>query len=95
MENQVEGSPHWPPCGKPASSRTRRCDSVQRDMVFITGEFQMMQAFIKAERVENPWMQSFLKVDNGECMENPVVISLVRQIRELAYDMEDSIKFVV
>ncbi|CAD6254082.1 unnamed protein product [Miscanthus lutarioriparius] len=56
-------------------------DSAQRDLVFITGEFQMMQ--------------SFLKVANTERVENPVVMTWVRQIRELAYDVEDCIEFVV
>jgi hypothetical protein len=49
--------------------------------VFITGEFQMMQ--------------SFLKVATAERVENPVVMTWVRQIRELAYDVEDCIEFVV
>ncbi|WVZ83999.1 hypothetical protein U9M48_031083 [Paspalum notatum var. saurae] len=56
-------------------------DNAQRDLVFITGEFQMMQ--------------SFLKVANTERVENPVVMTWVRQIRELAYDVEDCIEFVV
>jgi hypothetical protein len=55
--------------------------SAQRDLVFITGEFQMMQ--------------SFLKVANSERVENPVVMTWVRQIRDLAYDVEDCIEFVV
>jgi len=59
--------------------RLRR--SAQRDLVFITGEFQMMQ--------------SFLKVANAERVENPVVMTWVRQIRDLAYDVEDCIELVV
>lgn len=55
--------------------------STQRDLVFIMGEFQMIQ--------------SFLQVANAERVENPVVITWVRQIRELAYDVEDCIEFVV
>lgn len=40
-------------------------------------------------------MHSFLKVANRECMENPVIMTLVRKIPELVYDKEDSIEFVV
>ncbi|TVU20862.1 hypothetical protein EJB05_30463, partial [Eragrostis curvula] len=55
--------------------------SAQRDLVFITGEFQMMQAF--------------LSVANEERVKNLVVMAWVRQIRELAFDVEDCIEFVV
>ncbi|GJN06736.1 hypothetical protein PR202_ga24492 [Eleusine coracana subsp. coracana] len=55
--------------------------SAQRDLVFITGEFQMMQ--------------SFLSVANDERVGNLVVMTWVRQIRELAFDVEDCIEFVV
>lgn len=55
--------------------------SAQRDLVFITGEFQMMQ--------------SFLNVADQERLKNQVVSTLVRQIRDLAYDVEDCIEFVV
>ena len=55
--------------------------SAQRDLVFITGEFQMMQ--------------SFLNVADAERVVNQVVMTWVRQIRELAYDVEDCIEFVV
>lgn len=55
--------------------------SAQRNLVFITGEFQMMQ--------------SFLKVADGERLNNIVVMTWVRQIRDLAYDVEDCIEFVV
>ncbi|VAH39628.1 unnamed protein product [Triticum turgidum subsp. durum] len=55
--------------------------SAQRNLVFITGEFQMMQ--------------SFLNVADSDRLENPVVRTWVRQIRDLAYDVEDCIEFVV
>ncbi|EMS48343.1 hypothetical protein TRIUR3_05846 [Triticum urartu] len=38
-------------------------------------------------------MHSFLKVTYGEGIENPVVMTLVRQIREQAYH-EDCLEFV-
>ncbi|CAM0874884.1 unnamed protein product [Alopecurus aequalis] len=60
-------------------SRLRQ--SAQRDLVFITGEFQMMQ--------------SFLKLADDERTKNIVVRTWVRQIRELAYDVEDCIEFVL
>uniref|UniRef100_A0ACD5TQX1 Uncharacterized protein n=1 Tax=Avena sativa TaxID=4498 RepID=A0ACD5TQX1_AVESA len=55
--------------------------SAARNLVFITGEFQMIQ--------------SFLKVADSDRLENPVGRTWVRQIRELAYDVEDCIEFVV
>jgi hypothetical protein len=55
--------------------------AVQSDLVFITGEFEMMQ--------------SFLKVADAERMKNIAVGTWVRQLRDLAYDTEDCIELVV
>ncbi|KAK1632570.1 hypothetical protein QYE76_006885 [Lolium multiflorum] len=54
---------------------------VQNDLLFITGEFQMMQ--------------SFLKVANKERAKNDVVRTWVRQIRDLAFDVEDCVELIV
>ncbi|XP_047054902.1 uncharacterized protein LOC124661085 [Lolium rigidum] len=54
---------------------------VQNDLVFITGEFEMMQ--------------SFLKVASKERAKNEVVRTWVRQVRNLAFDVEDCVEFVV
>ncbi|CAL4991659.1 unnamed protein product [Urochloa decumbens] len=54
---------------------------VQRDLVFITGEFEMMQ--------------SFLNVADAERVRNDVVRTWVRQVRDLSYDVEDCIDFVL
>ncbi|KAM0850664.1 hypothetical protein ACQ4PT_052931 [Festuca glaucescens] len=55
--------------------------SAQRNLVFIAAEFQMMQ--------------SFLHVADDERLKNAVVKTWVMQIRDLAYDVEDCIEFVV
>ncbi|KAM0930237.1 hypothetical protein ACQ4PT_001000 [Festuca glaucescens] len=60
---------------------TQLRQSAQQDLVFITGEFEMMH--------------SFLIVATKERVENKVVMTWVRQVRELAYDVEDCIEFVV
>jgi hypothetical protein len=54
---------------------------VQNDLLFISGELQMMQ--------------SFLKLANKERAKNEVVLTWVRQIRDLAFDVEDCIEFVI
>ncbi|VAI40668.1 unnamed protein product [Triticum turgidum subsp. durum] len=54
---------------------------VQDDLVFITGEFEMMQ--------------SFLGVANAERANNPVVRTWVKQLRDLAFDVEDCVEFVI
>lgn len=56
---------------------------VQDDLVFITGEFQMMQSFLRASNA-------------GErASQNHVVRTWVRQLRDLAFDVEDCVEFVV
>ncbi|CAO2149687.1 unnamed protein product [Urochloa humidicola] len=52
---------------------------VERDLVFITGEFEMMQ--------------SFLNIADAERVRNDVVRTWVRQVRDLSYDVEDCIEF--
>jgi len=56
-------------------------EKVQNDLVFIMGEFEMMQAF--------------LKVANSERAKNEVVRTWVRQLRTLAFDVEDCVEFIV
>nr|XP_051189765.1 disease resistance protein Pik-2-like isoform X3 [Lolium perenne] len=60
---------------------TKLKESVQRDLVFITGEFEMMQCF--------------LNVTSEEGAKNVVVKAWVRQLRDLAFDVEDCIEFVL
>jgi len=54
---------------------------VERDTVFIKDEFEMMQ--------------SFLNTATGERMKNQVARTWVRQVRDLSYDTEDCIEFVL
>jgi hypothetical protein len=57
-------------------------EAVQNDLVFITGEFEVMQ--------------SFLHVANRERAASDVVaLTLVRQLRTLAFDVEDCVEYVV
>uniref|UniRef100_A0ACD5YVL6 Uncharacterized protein n=1 Tax=Avena sativa TaxID=4498 RepID=A0ACD5YVL6_AVESA len=55
---------------------------VQNDLVFITGEFQMMQSFLKGANA-------------AEDAKKEVVRTWVRQIRDLAFDVEDCVEFVI
>ncbi|KAG2557839.1 hypothetical protein PVAP13_8NG262100 [Panicum virgatum] len=55
--------------------------STQRDLVFIAGEFHMMQ--------------SFLSITTEEHVRNNVVSTWVTQVRDLAYDVEDCIEFII
>uniref|UniRef100_A0ACD6A5F3 Uncharacterized protein n=1 Tax=Avena sativa TaxID=4498 RepID=A0ACD6A5F3_AVESA len=54
---------------------------VQNDLVFITGEFEMMQSFLYAASAERT--------------ENKVVQTWVRQVRNLAFDVEDCVELVL
>jgi hypothetical protein len=56
-------------------------DKVQQDLVFISGEFQMMQSFLEAAKWERA--------------KNKVASTWVRQLRDLAFDVEDCVEFVV
>jgi hypothetical protein len=60
---------------------TKLRQSAQRDLVFIAGEFEMIG--------------SFLNVADEERVKNKVVMTWVRQIREVADDVEDCIEFVL
>ncbi|RLM69378.1 hypothetical protein C2845_PM17G07480 [Panicum miliaceum] len=53
----------------------------QRDLVFIAGEFQMMQ--------------SFLSTTTKEHVKNIMVSTCVTQVRDLAYDVEDCIEYIL
>ncbi|CAL4991618.1 unnamed protein product [Urochloa decumbens] len=55
--------------------------TLQQNLVFITGEFEMMQ--------------SFLNSADGEHVKSHVVRTWVRQVRDLSYDVEDCIEFVL
>jgi hypothetical protein len=54
---------------------------LEHDIVFIKDEFEMMQ--------------SFLETASGERMKNQVARTWVRQVRDLSYDTEDCIEFVL
>ncbi|KAM3300440.1 hypothetical protein ACQJBY_041449 [Aegilops geniculata] len=56
-------------------------ETAKQDLRYITAEFQMMQ--------------SFLKVANKERANNEVVKTWVKQLRDLAFDVEDCVEFVV
>jgi hypothetical protein len=54
-------------------------EKVQNDLEFITGEFEIMQSFLNKERATK----------------NVVVRTWVRQLRNLAFEVEDCVEFVV
>lgn len=56
-------------------------EKVLHDLVFITGEFQMMQ--------------SFLNIATKERAKNEVVRTWVRQLHDLAFGVEECVEFVV
>ncbi|XP_066374121.1 disease resistance protein PIK6-NP-like [Miscanthus floridulus] len=56
-------------------------EKVQNDLVFISGEFEMMQ--------------SFLRVSNSNKNDDQVVLTWVRQLRNLPFDFEDCVENVV
>lgn len=56
--------------------------SVERDVVFIKDEFEMMQSFLHAAA-------------SGKVMKDQVARTWVRQVRDLSYDTEDCIDFVL
>ncbi|KAE8782637.1 Disease resistance protein RPM1 [Hordeum vulgare] len=62
---------------------TRLKQSAHTNLMFITAEFEMMQSFLDTVAADE------------EHAKNKVVMTWVRQIRELASDLEDSIEFVV
>uniref|UniRef100_A0A0D9XU29 Rx N-terminal domain-containing protein n=1 Tax=Leersia perrieri TaxID=77586 RepID=A0A0D9XU29_9ORYZ len=57
-------------------------ERVQHDLVFITDEFQMMRSFLNG-------------VGREQVVNNTVVRTWVSQVRDLAYDVEDCIEFLV
>ncbi|CAD6221263.1 unnamed protein product [Miscanthus lutarioriparius] len=62
---------------------TKLKSAVKQDLRFIVGEFQMMESFLEMAN------------DNKERTSNKVVNTWVRQLRELAFDVEDCVEFVI
>ncbi|KAF6986985.1 hypothetical protein CFC21_004664 [Triticum aestivum] len=56
---------------------------VQDDLVFISGEFRMMQSFLKASNA------------GGRASQSEVMQAWVKQLRDLAFEVEDCVEFVV
>uniref|UniRef100_A0ACD6A987 Uncharacterized protein n=1 Tax=Avena sativa TaxID=4498 RepID=A0ACD6A987_AVESA len=62
---------------------SKRRERVQEDLVFITGEFEMMQSFLSASNA------------GDRASKNLVVRTWVRQLRDLAFDVEDCVEFII
>uniref|UniRef100_A0ACD5UHB7 Uncharacterized protein n=1 Tax=Avena sativa TaxID=4498 RepID=A0ACD5UHB7_AVESA len=58
-------------------------ERVQEDLQFITGEFQMMQSFLRGANTAD------------RAAKNQVVRMWVKQLRDLAFDVEDCVEFIV
>jgi hypothetical protein len=58
-------------------------EKVQNDLVFISGEFEMMQSFLRATTTAN------------NKKNDQVALTWVRQLRNLAFDVEDCVEYVV
>jgi hypothetical protein len=56
-------------------------EKVQNDLVFISGEFEMMQSFLRAVNHNNK--------------NDQVALTWVRQLRNLAFDVEDCVEYVI
>ncbi|XP_066378650.1 disease resistance protein Pik-2-like [Miscanthus floridulus] len=57
-------------------------EKVQNDLVFISGELEMMQSFLRA-------------ANNNSNNNDQVALTRVRQLRNLAFDVEDCVEYVV
>jgi len=60
---------------------TKLREKVQNDLVFISGEFETMQSFLRAA--------------NNYNKNDQVALTCVRQLRILAFDVEDCVEYVV
>lgn len=57
-------------------------EKVENDLVFITGEFEVMQSFLQGASREH-------------ARNDKVALTLVRQLRTLAFDVEDCVEYVI